>query len=110
MSTKAENITDGLVDRISTVVLKTYEVQQMLQTVSASSFVRTGFHVNRAENVGLENILFECVLTLEAERSSGDPLPNSYQVGVWGELCFESPAWELLQILEVRAPAQQNLW
>ena len=110
MSTTAENIVDGLVDRITLVVLKTYEVEQMLQTVSASSFVRTGFRINRAENVGPENVLFECVLTLEVGQSGDDSQSSAYQVGVWGELCLESPAWELLQILEVRAPAQQSLW
>ncbi len=110
MAAVLDTVILGLVERITSIVLKTYEVQHLLLTVAATDFVRSDFHLNSVCSDGLQGVTFECVLTLEAEFSGGTRLPDFYEIAVTGEAVFESPAWDVQQIVRVIAPSQQCLW
>jgi hypothetical protein len=103
-------VIQGLRERIISVVLKTYEVKQLLQSVRAHRFLPVGFHLGGIEASGAEQLMFACVLSLEAEQSNRHGSPDSFEVAVLGEIGFESPHWEIQQICDVSASPQQTLW
>lgn len=100
----------GLRERIISVVLKTYEVEQLLQNVRAHRFLPVGFHLNGVEASGAEQLMFACVLSLEAEQCDRHGSSDSFEVAVLGEIGFENPHWEIQQICDVSASPQQTLW
>jgi len=101
MDTDPIHIIRGLADRITVVVVRTFEVDQLLKPGTDDRFARVAFEILSAVQTKPKHVEFSCALMLQAERSNGDKLPNSYRVKVSGEAAFESPVWRLNEIFDV---------
>jgi hypothetical protein len=110
MPLDCDTIIRSLREQIISVVLRTYEVKQLLQTVRARRFLPVGFHLGGMEVSGAEQLIFACVLSLEAEQCDSRGGLDSFEVAVLGEVGFESPHWEIQQICDVSSSPQHTLW
>jgi hypothetical protein len=110
MTSEHDTVIYGLRERIISVVMKTYEMENLRLAVRARRFLPVGFHLNDIEISGVEQLMFGCVLSLKAEPSSDGGHTSSFEMDVFGEICFEGLHWEIQQISDVRASAQQTLW
>jgi hypothetical protein len=103
-------IAQGLQGRITSVALKTYEMEQLRVAAGAQVLRPTGFCVHATEALSDDCFQFACVLTLKADPGSGERPAASYEVSIAGDIVFDSPAWDLGQFHHVAAPFQPSLW
>ena len=101
MDTDPELIIRGLIDRITVIVVRTFEVDQLLKPGTGHRFARVDFSITRAVHTGPLEVEFASDLILQAERANGELLPNSYLVKVTGQSAFESPVWRINEIFDV---------
>ncbi len=101
MDTDPELIIRNLIDRITVIVVRTYEVDQLLKPDTGDRFTRVDFRITRAVHTSALEVEFACDLILQAERANGQSLPNSYLVKVTGQSAFESPVWRINEIFDV---------
>lgn len=89
-------VVDELIDRIAAIVMRTYEVEQLLPRGSQEKLTLAAHELISAISTDTGRIDFSCELTLEArERCS------SFLVKVQGQAGYESPVWHINEIYEV---------
>lgn len=90
------SVVDELIGRITAIVLRTYEVEQLLPQGSEEQLSLAAHELISAISTDTGQIDFSCELTLEApERGS------SFLVKVRGQAAYESPLWRINEIYEV---------
>lgn len=89
-------VVDELIGRITAIVLRTYEVKQLLPRDSKEGLSLAAHELISAISTDAGRIDFSCELTLEAaERGS------SFLIKVQGQAAYESPVWRINEIYEV---------
>lgn len=96
MVSNPNSVVDELIGRITAIVMRTYEVEQLLPRDSKERLSLAGHELISAISTDAGRIDFSCELTLEAlERSS------SFLVKVRGQAAYESPVWRINEIYDV---------
>jgi hypothetical protein len=89
-------VVDELIARITAIVMRTYEVEQLLPRESGEQLSLAGHELISAISTDTGHIDFSCELTLEtSERCS------SFLVKVQGQAAYESPVWRINEIYDV---------
>lgn len=96
MVTNPNSVVDDLISRITAIVLRTYEVDQLLPPESAERLSLAGHELVSAISTDTGQIDFSCELTLAAhERKS------AFLVRVQGQAAYETPIWRINEIYNV---------
>ncbi len=96
MVSNPNSVVDELIGRIAAIVMRTYEVEQLLPRDSTERLSLAAHELISAISTDTGQIDFSCELTLEAvERCS------SFLVKVQGQAAYESPVWRINEIYEV---------
>ena len=96
MLTNPDSVVDDLIHRITEIVLRTYEVDQLLPSESAERLSLAAHELVSAISTDNGEIEFSCELTLVAhERRS------AFLVKVQGQAAYETPIWRVNEIYEV---------
>jgi len=96
MVSNPTSVVDELIGRIAAIVLRTYEVEQLLPRDSKERLSLAAHELISAISTDTGRIDFSCELTLEApERCS------SFLVKVQGQAAYESPVWRINEIYDV---------
>ncbi|MDO9405818.1 MAG: hypothetical protein Q7T87_17440 [Polaromonas sp.] len=103
MNADPTQIIRQLIDRITVIAVRTYEVEQLLPVGGGQHFRRVGYDIETAAYTPTGTIEFACQLTLQAQGPAGERLPSAYQVAVSGYAAFESPIWHINEIIDVVA-------
>jgi len=96
MVSNPNQVVDELIGRVTAIVLRTYEVEQLLPAGSEEPLSLAGHELISAISTDTGHIDFSCELTLETrERCS------SFLVKVQGQAAYESPMWRINEIYDV---------
>jgi hypothetical protein len=96
MVTNPNSVVDDLISRITAIVLRTYEVDQLLPPESDERLSLAGHELVSAISTDTGQIEFFCELTLAArERKS------AFLVKVQGQAAYETPIWRINEIYNV---------
>jgi hypothetical protein len=96
MVSNPNQVVDELIGRITAIVMRTYEVEQLLPRGSGDRLSLAAHELISAISTDTGHIDFSCELTLEArERCS------SFLVKVQGQAAYESPVWRINEIYDV---------
>jgi hypothetical protein len=96
MVSNPNSVVDELIERIAAIVMRTYEVEQLLPQDSEERLSLAAHELISAISTDTGQIDFSCELTLETtERRS------SFLVKVQGQAAYESPVWRINEIHEV---------
>jgi hypothetical protein len=96
MVSNPNSVVDELIERIAAIVMRTYEVEQLLPKDSPERLSLAAHELISAISTDTGRIDFSCELTLEAaERRS------SFLVKVQGQAAYESPVWRINEIYDV---------
>jgi hypothetical protein len=98
----------GLIERIASTVLKTYEIERLLKSGAGHRFSLAAHQLVSAIETQPLKIGFECVLSLQPELLDGKPLPEIYKVRVTGEAAYERPVWRLNELTDVTVESHQT--
>ena len=98
----------GLIERIASTVLKTYEIERLLKSGAGHRFSLAAHQLVSASETQPLKIAFECVLSLQAELLAGKPRPEFYKVRVTGEAAYERPVWRLNELTDVTVESHQT--
>lgn len=103
MDTDPQQIIHRLIDRITTIAVRAYEVESLLPPKAGQRFRRVSYLILRAESSTPQLIEFCCQLTLQAQGPDGERLRSAYEVAVTGMAGFESTMWHINDITDVVA-------
>jgi hypothetical protein len=96
MVSNPNSVVDELIGRITAIVMRTYEVEQLLPRDSEEKLSLAAHELISAISTDMGQIDFSCELTLRApERCS------SFLVKVRGQAAYESPMWRINEIYDV---------
>jgi hypothetical protein len=96
MVSNPDSVVAELIGRIAAIVMRTYEVEQLLPRGCEHRLSLADHELVSAISTDAGRIDFSCELTLEArERGS------SFLVKVQGQAAYESPVWRINEIYEV---------
>jgi hypothetical protein len=96
MVSNPNQVVDELIGRITAIVMRTYEVEQLLPRDSGQQLSLAAHELISAISMDTGYIDFSCELTLETrERCS------SFLVKVQGQAAYESPVWRINEIYDV---------
>jgi len=96
MVSNPNSVVDELIDRIAAIVLRTYEVEQLLPQGSKERLSLAAHELISAISTDTGRIDFSCELTLEAPQRC-----SSFLVKVQGQAAYESPVWRINEIYDV---------
>jgi len=96
MVSNPTQVVDELIGRIAAIVMRTYEVEQLLPGENEERLSLAGHELISAISTDTGHIDFSCELTLETrERCS------SFLVKVQGQAAYEGPMWRINEIYDV---------
>jgi hypothetical protein len=89
-------VVDELIERIAAIVMRTYEVEQLLPKGSDERLSLAAHELISAISTDAGRIDFSCELTLETQDGR-----SSFLVKVRGQAAYESPLWRINEIDDV---------
>lgn len=89
-------VIDELIPRITSIVLRTYEVEQLLPGDSAERLSLARHELVSAVSTNTGHIDFSCELLLKADERR-----SSFLVKVQGQAAYETPMWRINEIYDV---------
>jgi len=89
-------VVDELIQRITAIVLRTYEVEQLLPGDSVERLSLARHELVSAVSTDTGSIDFSCELLLKAEEQR-----SSFLVKVQGQAAYETPVWRINEIYDV---------
>ncbi|SFU28247.1 hypothetical protein SAMN05216350_10167 [Polaromonas sp. YR568] len=89
-------VVDELIQRITSIVLRTYEVEQLLPEGNSESLSLASHELVSAVATDTGQIDFSCELLLKAEERR-----SSFLVKVQGQAAYETPVWRINEIYDV---------
>lgn len=89
-------VVDELIGRITAIVMRTYEVEQLLPRDIEERLSLANHELISAISTDAGRIDFSCELTLEARQRG-----SSFLVKVRGQAGYESPVWRINEIYDV---------
>lgn len=96
-------VIDELINRITAIVLRTYEVEQLLPRDSAERLSLASHELISAVSTDTGHIDFSCELLLKAEERK-----SSFLVKVRGRAAYETPMWRINEIDDVVVDPQDR--
>lgn len=89
-------VIDELIPRITSIVLRTYEVEQLLPDDSNERLSLARYELVSAVSTGTGHIDFSCKLLLKADEQH-----SSFLVKVQGQAAYETPVWRINEIYDL---------
>ncbi len=89
-------VIDELIQRITSIVLRTYEVEQLLPQGSTERLSLARHELISAVSTDTGHIDFSCELLLKADEQR-----SSFLVKVRGQAGYETPVWRINEIYDV---------
>lgn len=96
MVTNPDEVVDELIGRITAIVMRTYEVEQLLPRGTEERLSLAAHELVSAISTDTGHIDFSCELTLQAPEAC-----SSFLVKVRGQAAYESPVWRINEIYDV---------
>lgn len=96
-------VIDELIRRITSIVLRTYEVEQLLPGDSIERLSLASHELVSAVSTDTGHIDFACELLLKSEERR-----SSFLVKVRGQAAYETPVWRINEIYDVVVDPQDR--
>jgi hypothetical protein len=96
-------VVDELIHRITSIVLRTYEVEQLLPSDSVERLSLASHELISAVSTDTGHIEFSCELLLKADEKR-----SSFLVKVQGRAAYETPMWRINEIDDVVVDPQDR--
>ncbi|MCZ8254224.1 MAG: hypothetical protein O9327_00915 [Polaromonas sp.] len=103
MIVNPSDVIDDLIHRITSIVLRTYEVEQLLPDDGGERLSLASHELISAVSTDMGHIEFSCELLLKA-----DARRSSFLVKVQGRAAYETPIWRINEIDDVVVDPQDR--